>query len=276
MAQDIFEQAQAAAAWIRTRSTLQPKLAIVLGTGLDALSSQFEKHFEVSYTEIPHFKQSTVEGHRGAYMEGLWDGKPVIILAGRFHYYEGYSMQEVTFPVRVLQQLGVEILLITNASGGTNENYEMGDLVLVRDHINLLPEHPLRGKNDSRLGVRFPDMTNAYDPEIRKLGLDFARSQNIRIHEGVYVSLQGPNLETPAEYDFLHRIGGDLVGMSTVPEVIVARHAGIRLAVLSVISNVCYPPDRIQETSGEDVVNVVKENTHKAIRVIQHLVQKLA
>jgi purine-nucleoside phosphorylase len=182
--------------------------------------------------------------------------EPVVIMAGRFHYYEGYSMKEVTFPVRVLKYLGIQKLLITNMAGSTNENFQTGDIIFVRDHINLLPENPLRGPNDDRLGERFPDMLHAYDQDLLNKGIQSAIKIGIEPKKGVYIALQGPNLETPAEYEFLQRIGGDLVGMSTVPEVLVARHMDLPVLVISVVSNTCYPIEMITKTTVEDVLKV--------------------
>ncbi len=270
---DWYDKIQEAAAFIRERSDLPVRTGLILGTGLDAVRTYVREAVTIPYAEIPHFRHSTVSGHTGSLILGYLDAAPVALMAGRLHYYEGYSMQEVTFPVRVLKALGVEQVFITNAAGATNPDFSAGDLVVLRDHINLHPENPLRGPHDPRLGDRFPDVSAAYDPELRQAALAYASTQAYRMHEGVYTGLQGPNLETPAEYGFIHHIGGDLVGMSTVPEVLVARHAGLKVFALSVISNVCWPPDRIRETSLDDVLRVVSENTPRAISVLRHLLK---
>ncbi|RMD72446.1 MAG: purine-nucleoside phosphorylase, partial [Bacteroidetes bacterium] len=199
-------------------------------------------------------------------------GRPVVMMAGRFHYYEGYSMQQVTFPVRVMKFLGADKLLASNAAGGTREEVEMGDIVFIRDHINLLPDNPLRGPNDERLGPRFPDMSKPYDRTFNARGLALAPSFGLRAHEGVYVSLPGPNLETPAEYGFVHTIGGWVVGMSTVPEVLVARHMDMQVAVVSVVSNKCWPPEAIGEVTVEDVIAAVEAVAPRLRRLVTALV----
>lgn len=253
----------------------QPKFGIILGTGLNNLVNQIEILAQVPYKEIINFPVSTVQSHKGELILGNLEGIPIIAMAGRFHYYEGYSMQEVTFPVRVLKHLGIERLIISNVSGSTNENMKAGDIVFVKDHINLQPENPLRGRNDERLGVRFPDMLRAYDHDLNAKALAIAKAANIRAHTGVYVALQGPNLETPAEYVFLHRIGGDVVGMSTVPEVIVARHANLPVFVLSVVSNQSYPPEVIKETTVEEVIALGQAAEPKMTHIVKEVIKLL-
>ncbi|MEO6759475.1 MAG: purine-nucleoside phosphorylase [Saprospiraceae bacterium] len=250
----LFDQIQEATAFIRQRTDFQPKTGIILGTGLGKLTDDVEIQAEITYRDIPHFATSTVESHQGRLLFGTLGGHPVVVMAGRFHYYEGWTMQQVTFPVRVLKALGVEQIIITNVSGGVNAHLKAGDLVIVRDHINLLPEHPLRGENDERLGPRFPDMLHTYDLAWRQHALSIARKHGIRASEGVYSALQGPNLETPAEYDMLHRLGSDCTGMSSVPEVLVARHAGLRVMMISLVSNVSYPLSAIRETTVAEVI----------------------
>ena len=196
-------------------------------------------------------------------------------MAGRFHYYEGYSAQQITFPVRVLKYLGIERLIISNAAGSTNANIEAGDIVFIRDHINLQPENPLRGPNDERLGPRFPDMKYTYDRALNAKGLEIARRHGIRAHEGVYLGLQGPNLETPAEYNFFHIIGADLVGMSTVPEVLVARHMELPLLVMSVATNKCYPIEEIRETTVEEVIAVAQSAEPKMRQIVMGLLEEI-
>ncbi len=258
----LYDQIQEAASFLRliplgSKTSFQPKVGIILGSGLGGLADEIAAMATVVYHDIPHFPASTVKGHSGKLILGKLAGVEVVAMAGRFHYYEGYSMQQVTFPVRVMKALGVELLIVSNAAGSVNAAYEVGDLVFLRDHINLQADNPLRGPNDERLGVRFPDMLHAYDSSLLDLALDIAQANGIRSHRGVYVALQGPNLETPAEYEFMHRIGADVVGMSTVPEVIVARHAGLRVFAVSVVSNKSYPISTIKETTHEDVLEAV-------------------
>ncbi|MBP7272351.1 MAG: purine-nucleoside phosphorylase [Saprospiraceae bacterium] len=268
----LYEQIQAAVTYIRQRSQLQPTLGIILGTGLGNLANKLTDVCAIAYTEIPHFPTSTVQGHAGKLLLGLLENKPVAILSGRFHYYEGYSLQQTTFPVRVLKNLGIETLLITNASGSVNPNFEAGDVVFIKDHINLMPDNPLRGANDERLGVRFPDMLYTYHRPYIEACEAIARQLDIHTHQGVYLALQGPNLETPAEYEFAHRIGADLVGMSSVPEAIVARHSNLRVLGISVVSNKCYPIKAIQETTIDDVLAVVQDAAAKMEQIILRFV----
>ncbi len=234
--------------------------AVILGTGLGSFVDNIDIEQKIAYAHIPHFPESTVESHAGELIIGKLKGKAIIVMSGRFHYYEGYSMKEVTFPIRVFQLLGVENLYITNVAGGTNPDQEPGDLVVLKDHIYMMPENPLRGSNDARLGPRFPDMKDTYSKELRSKAQKIAAKMDIDLKEGVYYSLQGPNLETPAEYEFIHRVGADLVGMSTIPEVIVAKHGGLNIFAVSIVSNVCYPPDRIRETTIESVLEVAAQS----------------
>ena len=233
----LFDKIQATKAFIRQSVKTQPKVGIILGSGLGGLTEIIDLETEIMYSSIPNFPVSTVEGHTGKLVFGKIGSCEVMLMAGRFHYYEGYSMEEVTFPVRVMKALGVETLILSNAAGGTNPGFTIGDLMILKDHINLFPEHPLRGHNDERLGPRFPDMSQPYDHSLIDLAKKTALENNIVVRTGVYVGLQGPTFETPAEYQWLHRVGGDAVGMSTVPEVIVARHAGMRVFAISVITD---------------------------------------
>lgn len=251
-----MEQIQEAVSFIRGKISGEYKIGIVLGTGLNKLVNDVEILKVIEYKDIPHFPVSTVSSHASKLIFGTISGKSIVMMAGRFHYYEGYSMEQVTFGIRVLKYLGVEILLMSNVTGGLNEKYETGDVVVVKDHINLHPVNPLRGYNDERIGPRFPDMTDAYDLELRQMALRILNENEIWHHEGVYVGLQGPNLETPAESDYLNRIGGDIVGMSTVPEVIVARHMDMRTFVASIVSNKCFPLSSIKKTTIESVIEV--------------------
>ena len=267
----LYEQVQQATDYIFSRSDLRPQTAIVLGTGLGALKDQVNAEVIISFEDIPFFPTPTAPSHIGKLYIGKYGGQTVALLAGRFHYYEGYSSKEVTFPIRVMKGIGVQTILFSNVAGGTNPNLLAGDLVFIKDHIYLQPENPLRGPNDARLGPRFPDMLGAYDQEIRERALEIGKELGLRVHEGVYVCLQGPNLETPAEYNFIHIIGGDVVGMSTIPEVIVARHMGIRVMVISIVSNVCYPLERIQPTTVDSVIKIAEEVSPK----LQVLVERL-
>lgn len=212
-------------------------IGIILGTGLGELGKSIEVKHTIPYAAIPHFPVSTVQGHKGNLLLGRFGGKNVIAMQGRFHFYEGYPMQEVTFPVRVLHELGVRQLFVSNAAGGVNTSFLVGDLMVITDHINLFPEHPLRGRNIEELGPRFPGMTDAYSPRIRQIADKCAARLNIKLQHGVYAGLQGPSFETPAEYNWIRIIGGDAVGMSTVPEIIVARHMGMECFGMSVITN---------------------------------------
>ena len=216
--------------------TTSPKTAIVLGTGLGQLASEITDTYEFPYSEIPNFPVSTVEGHSGRLIFGRLGGKDIMAMQGRFHFYEGYSMKEVTFPVRVMYELGIETLFVSNAAGGMNPEFSIGDLMIITDHINLFPEHPLRGKNFPT-GPRFPDMHEAYDHQLIALADQIADEQGIKLQHGVYVGVQGPTFETPSEYKMYRLLGGDTVGMSTVPEVIVAHHCGIRTFGISIVTD---------------------------------------
>lgn len=256
--QTMYKQIQETVAHIHKQmGDFQPKIGLVLGTGLSGLADGIEEVVSLSYASLPHFAQSTVAGHAGKLILGYLNGVPVAALAGRFHYYEGYEMSAVTFPIRVLKFLGIEQLIISNAAGSVQAHLQAGDLVFIKDHINLHAQNPLRGVNDERLGLRFPDMLHAYNRPLNQKALELAKAKNIRAFEGVYVGTQGPNLETPAEYNFFHLIGGDVVGMSTVPEVLVAKHMDLPVLVVSVVSNRCYPIEELTETTLEEVLAVV-------------------
>lgn len=273
--ENLLEKIKETKSFIRTKTELEPEYGIILGTGLGNLIGEIDIQTEIPYDEIPHFPVSTVESHHGKLIFGMLNGKKIMAMQGRFHYYEGYSMKEVTFPVRVMHALGIKAIFISNAAGSLSENIKAGDLMIIRDHINILPEHPLRGKNNELLGPRFPDMLNAYDPELIESAMELARKENIICHRGVYVSIQGPCLETPAEYNFLHVIGGDAVGMSTVPEVIVARHMGIKVFAVSVITDVGYPLEIIQPVTIEEVLKVAGETEPKLTLLMKKLIGSL-
>ena len=238
---DQFEKVEAAAAKIRESFSSTPHAGIILGTGLGGLVEQIEIAASIGYEDIPNFPNSTTISHRGRLVCGTLEGLPVVAMEGRFHQYEGYSLKQITLPVRVMKALGAELLLVSQAVGGMNPNYAAGDVMIIDDHINLLCDNPLVGVNDDRLGPRFPDMAAPYDPQLSTKGLEIARQNDFAAHRGVMVAVTGPNLETRAEYRFLRTIGADVVGMSTVPEVIVAVHAGMRVFGVSVITDMCLP-----------------------------------
>ena len=229
-----------------------PETAIILGSGLGALVNDIDIEVEIPYGEVPNFPVSTVEGHKGCLIFGKLAGKYIMAMQGRFHYYEGYSMQEVTFPIRVMKAIGIKTVFVSNAAGGMNPKFRVGDLMVITDHINVFPEHPLHGKNINELGPRFPAMVDAYSPRLVKLAKDIAKEKGVRLMEGVYVGTQGPTFETPAEYRYFWRIGGDAVGMSTVPEVIVARHSDIEVFGISIITDLGVE-GAVEEASHEEV-----------------------
>jgi purine-nucleoside phosphorylase len=235
-------------------------LAIVLGTGLSSMEELFEEKVVISYHKIPHFPMSTVEGHNGRMLLGKIDGKNVLMLSGRFHFYEGYEMDEVTYYVHVLKALKTKQLIITNAAGGLNPHYDLGQLVLVKDHINLFPINPLRGIHDPKFGPMFPDLMRAYPQELRTKISKVAKENNISLKEGVYLGWQGPSLETPAEYKMARNFGADVLGMSSIPEVIVAKYRSIPVIMISVASNKCYPQSVLKETTLEEVIEVMNHS----------------
>ena len=250
-----LERVERAAEVVRTQFARQPDAVIVLGTGLGGLASRIAVEAAIEYLDIPGFPLSTVESHAGRLLCGTLSGKTVIAMQGRFHRYEGYSLQQVTFPVRVLRALGADTLIVSNACGGMHPLWAPGELMLIADHINLLGDSPLIGPNDDRLGPRFPDMSEPYDGALRRVARDVAADLRIRLREGVYVAVPGPNLETRAEYRFLRGIGADVVGMSTVPEVIVAIHGGMRVLGISIITDQCLP-DALEPASVEKIIAV--------------------
>ena len=238
---------------IRGRWAHHARAGIILGTGLGSVAREIEQQASFAFSEIPHFPAATAISHVGHLICGRLGGLPVVAMEGRFHAYEGYSLEQVTFPVRVMKALGVELLVVSNACGGMNPAYARGDIMVLDDHINLIPGNPLVGLNDERLGPRFPDMSAPYDPRLAACAVEIARRENFVLHRGVYVAVLGPNLETRAEYRFLRTIGADVVGMSTVPEVIVAVHAGLRVLGLSIVTDMCLP-DTLQPVAIEDIL----------------------
>lgn len=262
----MLEKIKQTADYLRERGGEMPKTAIILGTGLGSLVDHIENKLVIPYAEIPNFPQSTVQGHSGNLIFGTLAGKRVIAMQGRFHYYEGYDMKTVTFPVRVFKALGVETLFVSNAAGGMNKEFKVGDVMVITDHINFFPEHPLRGKNYNELGTRFPAMTEAYSKELVALADKIADEQQMRLMHGVYIGVTGPTFETPAEYGAYHALGADAVGMSTVPEVIVANHAGMKVFGISVITDL----------GGKDITDVpTHEEVQKAAVKAQPTVLKL-
>lgn len=257
-AADYPEQVAAAAAFIRQQTDDRPTTGIILGTGLGHLADEIEVATSIPYDDIPHFPVSTVESHHGRLLFGALAGVPVVAMQGRFHLYEGYDALQVTFPVRVLATLGVDTLMISNAAGGMNPHYRRGDLMLITDHINLQGANPLVGPNVEAWGPRFPDMSAPYDEGLRQIAEEKALALGIKLQQGVYVAVVGPNLETRAEYRYLRTIGADVVGMSTVPEVIVARHMGLRVLAISVVTDECFP-DALEPVSIEDVLAAAAE-----------------
>jgi purine-nucleoside phosphorylase len=252
---DLHPQIQAASEFIRARWKRTPHAGVILGTGLGGLVQQIEVETTIDYAEIPHFLKSTATSHRGRLVCGLLNGTPILAMEGRFHMYEGYPLKAITLPVRMFRALGAELMIVSNAVGGMNPFYRSGDIVVIDDHINLMGDNPLIGINDDRLGPRFPDMSAPYDRRLGDVALEIARQQNFAAHRGVYVAVAGPNLETRAEYRFLRLIGADIVGMSTVPEVIVAVHCGLRTVGLSVVTDMCLP-DALKPAVVEEIIAV--------------------
>ena len=250
-----MENIRAAADYIKSRGVTEATIGIVLGTGLGNLALQIDAEEIIDYADIPNFPVSTVESHSGKLIYGNLNGKKVLAMQGRFHYYEGYSVREITYPIRVMNLLGIEILLISNAAGTVNPNFKKGELMLIDDHINMLPDNPLRGKNFDELGPRFPDMNQPYNKEINALLKVIAKEKGITLHEGVYTPVAGPNLETRAEYRYLRTIGTDAVGMSTVPEVVVANHMSMPCVAISVLTDECNP-DNLHPVSIVEILEI--------------------
>ena len=260
--------------YIHDQVGFQPEIGVVLGTGLGGLVKEIEIEHTLEYEKIPNFPVSTVESHSGKLIFGELGGKKVIVMQGRFHYYEGYSLQEVTFPIRVMKMLGIKKLFLSNASGGVNPDYEIGEIMIMNDHINLFPSNPLIGKNIDELGNRFPDMSDAYDRETIDLAIKIAEENNIKVSEGVYAGLTGPTLETPAEYHYVRVIGADAVGMSTVPEVIVARHMDIPCFAVSIVTDLGIK-GKIKKVSVEDVIAVANKQEPKMTLIMKELIARI-
>ena len=270
MIQNIKQTAQ----FLASKWKNQPEIGIVLGTGLGNLSDEIEVEASIPYQNIPHFPISTVSGHSGNLIYGKLGGKYVLAMQGRFHYYEGHSMAEVVFPIRVMKQLGINYLVVSNASGGVNPEFEIGDIMVISDHINLFPTNPLMGRNYKELGPRFPDMSEAYDKSLIKKAFNIAEKQGVKLQKGVYVGLSGPTLETPAEYKYIRIIGGDAVGMSTVPEIIAARHMDMKCFAFSIITDLGVE-GRIEKTTHEMIKNVGEEQEPKMRALIRELIEQV-
>ncbi|MFT7588521.1 MAG: purine-nucleoside phosphorylase [Limisphaerales bacterium] len=268
----ILEQIKEAQEYILARSDFKPEFGIILGTGLGGLVEKIEIEIEIPYQDIPHFPVSTVESHSGKLLLGKLQGKNVVAMHGRFHYYEGYSMQQVVFPVRVMKWLGISRLFVSNASGSLQRHINAGDLMVIADHINLQPESPFRGQHYPEFGPRFPDPLHTYDQKMNDRALQMAEEESINCHKGVYVSVPGPQLETPAEYDFLHRIGGDAVGMSTVPEALAASQMGIPVFAISVITDKGYPPEEVKGVTIEEVIAIAAKAEPKMTKLLARLI----
>jgi purine-nucleoside phosphorylase len=271
---EIRSQIHDALAYIRTRTASMPSVGIILGTGLGGLVAEIEVETVLEYSDIPHFPISTVESHHGRLIFGRLGGKPVVAMQGRFHYYEGYTLRQVTFPVRVMHALGVRSLLISNAAGGMNPVFRRGDIMVIYDHINLIGDNPLIGPNDDTLGPRFPDMSCAYNEEYIALAEEVALVQHIPLRKGVFVAVAGPNLETRAEYRFLRGIGADAVGMSTVPENIVAIHMGMNVLAFSIITDECFP-DALEPVDVPAIIKIANETEPRLRAIMKGVIERL-
>ncbi len=258
MTLSLYDQIQEATAFVQAQFSTKPRVGIVLGTGLGPFAAEITNRVEIPYTEIPHFPQSTAPSHKGQLVCGTLAGQTVVAMEGRFHLYEGYTAQQITFPVRVMKALGCDVLIVSNACGGLNPQYQSGDIMLIEDHINLLGDNPLIGPNDDRLGERFPDMCYAYDRDLLKLAKEVSTKNGLAVQQGVYVAVTGPNLETRAEYRFLRGIGADVVGMSTIPEVIVGVHGKMRNLGISVVTDMCLP-DALQPVSLPEILHTASQ-----------------
>ncbi|MBU0984405.1 MAG: purine-nucleoside phosphorylase [candidate division Zixibacteria bacterium] len=272
--EDIHRMLDEAAAYIKSRVALEPTIGIILGTGLGSLVDGIELTGTIDYQDIPHFPVSTVESHAGRLLLGHLRGKPVVCMQGRFHFYEGYSMKQIAFPIRTMKKLGIETLIVSNAAGGMNPHFTPGDIMLIKDHINFFPGNPLIGPNDNNWGPRFPDCHEVYNRGYQKLAKDVALAQGLRLQEGVFIGLTGPCLETAAEYRMLRRLGADVVGMSTVPEALTAHHQGNRLLAFSIVTDMGLP-DNMHPCSLESVLKVAGEAEPKLRDLIAGCVEKM-
>ncbi|MFW6327784.1 MAG: purine-nucleoside phosphorylase [Bacteroidota bacterium] len=269
-----MKQVKETVEFLQNKGMDQPEIGIVLGTGLGKLINEITIEQSIEYPDIPNFPVSTVESHHGKLIYGTLKGKKVVAMQGRFHYYEGYSLQQIGFPIRVMKTLGIQQLLISNAGGAMNPDYQKGELMLIDDHINHLPDNPLRGANDDTLGPRFPDMSAPYSKEMNTKLKQIAKQENITLHEGVYVAVPGPNLETRAEYRYLRMIGADVVGMSTVPEVIAANHMCLPCSAISVLTDEC-DPDKLEPVDIREIIKIAGEAEHHLIKLFLKLVEQM-
>jgi len=272
--EDIIKKIDECVDAIRERIKFTPKVGLILGSGLGALAREVTEPVSIDYANLPHFPKPTVEFHTGVLICGYLRGKPVVTMEGRFHYYEGYSMREITFPVRVMRALGAEILVVSNAAGGMNHQYRPGDIVIITDHINLMGDNPLIGPNYDSLGPRFSDMSQPYSERLIEMAEQSALSRGIKAHRGVYVAVAGPNLETRAEYRFLRGIGADIVGMSTVPEVLVAVHGGMEVLGLSIVTDSCLP-DALEPVDIDKIIKVANEAEPKLSAIVMDVLKGL-
>lgn len=268
------DQITQAADVLRKHTPMQPEVGLILGTGLGVLTSHMAVDCLVEYRHIPHFPISTVDTHAGELLFGRLAEKPVLVMSGRFHYYEGYTMQQVTFPVRVAKALGVKVLIVSNAAGGLNKAFHAGDMMLIADHINLMGDNPLIGPNDDELGPRFPDMSEPYDRRLLSLAEKVGEEEGVRLQRGVYVAVAGPNLETAAEYRFLRNLGADAVGMSTVPEVIVAIHSGLKALGISIITDEC-DPDALVPADVDKIIAIANEAAPALARLVEGCIARM-
>lgn len=272
--EELRNQIEDAKNFISAQRKFVPEIAIILGTGLGALADEIKEKTVIPYEKIPHFPVSTVTGHAGELALGKIGGKNVAAMDGRFHRYEGYTLAQVTFPVRVMKSLGAEVLIVSNACGGMNPQYRTGDIMIISDHINLIGDNPLIGPNDPKLGPRFPDMSEPYDKKFIELAEEIGREEKIKVQRGVYVGVTGPNLETAAEYRFLRLIGADVVGMSTVPEVIVAVHCGLKILGLSIVTDICFP-DNLKAADISEIIRIANEAEPKLTKIVSKVISKI-
>ena len=271
---ELKKQINDAVEYIRKQTEIVPEIAIILGTGLGALADQVADKIEIPYENIPHFAVSTLEAHAGNLVLGSIGSKKVVVMQGRFHYYEGYSMKEITFPIRVMKALGAGTLIVSNAAGSMNEQLDPGDIMIISDHINLMPDNPLRGINDETLGPRYPDMYNTYSPDLIELAYTIAKKENISVQKGIFVAVTGPNLETPAEYRYLRIIGADAVSMSTIPEVIVAVHSSMKVLGLCCITDKC-TPEALAQANIVEIVKSANETEPKLTKLVSEVIRQI-
>ncbi len=270
----MYDRIKQTSEFIQSKTNIKPKVGIVLGSGLGNLANHIEIETTIDYEYIPHFPDVTVKGHHGRLLLGRLGGQEIVAMQGRFHYYEGNSMRDLTFPIRVMIDLGIELLILSNAAGGMNPDFQVGDIMLIKDHINLFPDNPLMGPNDERLGPRFPDMSEVYDKSLISKAYEIAKKNDISLKEGVYVGVSGPTFETPAEYKYFRIIGGDAVGMSTVPEAIVARHSGIKTFGFSIITDLGIE-GQVMEVSHEEVIEAANATEPKLTLLVTELLKSL-